>query len=46
MVWYVMYTFCHWYKNARVLVLFFIVKLQIAEENSKMVYFGHLLKGP
>ena len=35
MVWYVMYTFCHWYKNAGTHVFQFIVKLQIAEENSK-----------
>ena len=34
MIWYVMYTFCHWYKDAGTHCLI-ILKLQTAEENSK-----------
>ena len=36
---YVMCTFCHWYKNSGTDMLFFIVKLQTAEENSKKCLF-------
>ena len=45
MVWYVMYTFCHWYKDAGTHCLI-ILKLQTAGmwKIQKMVYFEDLLK--
>ena len=45
MIWYVMYTFCHWYKDAGTHCLI-ILKLQTAGmwKIQKMVYFEHLLK--
>ena len=38
MVWYVMCTFCHWYKGAGTHCLI-ILKLQTAEQNSKKGLF-------
>ena len=43
MVWYVMYTFCHWYKDTGTHCSI-ILKLQTAEENSKNGLFRRFIK--